>query len=150
MLISGYIHSLDDVTVDTVPSSTNDTEISIDSMMESGVSSTTPRRRMPGFLRGLQLGGVPVDVIKRGDRSSLEKLAAPEKPDFVQIAEPESIMGLERAVVVVLGTTDLRATYPRYVDPWFDVMARCTSQLVIVGGSEPIVEMLRGLELKSD
>lgn len=87
-----------------------------------------------------------VDVIRRGDRSGVDRLVAPEKTDLVQIAEPESVLGLERAVVVVIGTTDLSATYPRQVDPCFDVMSRCTSQLVIVDG-ESIVETLRGISL---
>ena len=129
MLISGYIYSLDDVTADTVTSSTS--WYSSDSM-DFDISSASPRQRTPGFVRGLQAGGVSVDVIRRGDRSGVDRLVAPEETDLVQIAEPESVLGLERAVVVVIGTTDLSATYPRHVDPCFDVMARCTSQLVVV------------------
>ena len=132
MLISGYIHSLDDVTADTVTSFTSCTDSS--DTMDFDISSTSPKQRTPGFVRGLQAGGVLVDVIKRGDRSGVDRLVAPEKTDLVQIAEPESVLGLERAVVVVIGTTDLSATYSRHVDPCFDVMARCTSQLVVVEG----------------
>ena len=139
VLISGYIHSLDDVTADTVTSFTSCTDSS--DSMESDIGFTSSRQRTPGFVRGLQAGGVSVDVIRRGNRSGVDRLVAPEKTDLVQIAEPESVLGLERAVVVVIGTTDLSATYSRHVDPCFDVMARCTSQLVVVEG-ESIVDLM--------
>ena len=150
VLISGYIGSLHDVTAGTMTNSTNGTE---NESMECEVSDeevdkrpTPSRRHTPGFVRGLQKT-VSVDIIRKGDKSGVDKLAAPEKTDLVHIAEPESILGLERAVVVAIGTTDLRQTYPRHVDPWFDVMARCTSQLVIVEAN-PL--MFRGLDIKPD
>nr|KAG5706772.1 hypothetical protein BaRGS_007275 [Batillaria attramentaria] len=85
-----------------------------------------------GFLKGLHCGNVPYDVITKDSEDFPETLACP-KEDKVQVAEAECIMGLKRAVVVVIGTTDMSATCPRYVDPWCDVIARCNSQLVVVG-----------------
>nr|KAG5706768.1 hypothetical protein BaRGS_007271 [Batillaria attramentaria] len=52
----------------------------------------------------------------------------------------DSIIGLERPVVVLIGTNDMNATVPQYVDPWCDVIARCLSQLVIVSGPASAVE----------
>ena len=51
------------------------------------------------------------------------------------MAEPQTAVGLERAVVVVVGASDVRHTFPRYVDPWLDVAACCTAQLVVVEGA---------------
>ena len=34
-----------------------------------------------------------------------------------------------------VGASDVRHTFPRYVDPWLDVAACCTAQLVVVEGA---------------
>ncbi|KAK7497153.1 hypothetical protein BaRGS_00011683 [Batillaria attramentaria] len=72
--------------------------------------------------------------LPRDDPSSVKELARPHPTKSeVQVADVESILGLKRTVVVVIGTHDIGATYPRYVDPWCDVISRCNSQLVVVG-----------------
>ncbi|KAL8587202.1 hypothetical protein ACOMHN_013288 [Nucella lapillus] len=117
------------------------------------VSSTSASKELcplPGFLKGLQKRGVPFDVMVKDDVSSYNKLADPES-DRVQIAEPDLLKGLERAVVVVLAMVDFPATVPRYVDPLYDVMGCCTSQLVIVGDAERILaKRLREFSFSSD
>ena len=145
VIVSGYLPSLGDVTVDVAAtiSDGDNMEWMGNGDLKDLHRPTMHKANAPGFLRGLQKGTdtyIPVEIIKKGDHSSVQKLAASENLDLVQIAEPESIMGLERAVVIVMGTTDLRATFPRHVDPCFDVMARCTSQLVIVGEMGPSLE----------
>ena len=134
VVISGYVPPLaeDDATT----SDDDKMEWTGEDYFKVRHSPTTSRRGTPGFLRGLQKGSdvyISFEIIRKGDPSSVEKLAAPERLDRVEVAEPQSLLGLERAVVVVIGTNDLRATYPRHVDPCFDVMGRCTSQLIIVG-----------------
>ena len=147
VVISGYVPPLADVIAEDDATTCDDNKMEWTAQNNSEVrhSPTTSRRGTPGFLRGLQKGSdvyIPFEIIRKGDPSSVEKLAAPEKLDRVEVAEPESLSGLERAVVVVIGTNDPRATYPRHVDPCFDVMGRCTSQLIIVGQVDDGLEIM--------
>jgi hypothetical protein len=61
----------------------------------------------------------------------------------VIVAHPECVKGLEMPVVVVITADDVTDTVPRYVDPWFDVIACCTSQLVVVGKRENSLDFVR-------
>ncbi|XP_076457806.1 uncharacterized protein LOC143291678 isoform X2 [Babylonia areolata] len=115
VLISGYLPNL-------VTTSTWETSL--------------PAARKAGFLKGLESKGIKFDVIEKDDVGGYQRLAVPPCTDRVQVAEADMIKGLERAVVVVLGTQGLPLAVPRYVDPLFDVMGCCTSQLVIAGDDE--------------
>ncbi|XP_070201227.1 uncharacterized protein [Littorina saxatilis] len=87
-----------------------------------------------GFLHGLAETEVPFDVITKGDNEAVERLVSPDEVDLAHVAEPVMVLGLQRPVVVVIGTNDIMKTCPEYVDPRFDVIACCTSQLVLVEG----------------
>lgn len=87
-----------------------------------------------GFLHGLAETGVPFNVITKGDKEAVDRLVSPDEVDLAHVAEPVMVLGLQRPVVVVIGTNDIWQTRPEYVDPRFDVIACCTSQLVLVEG----------------
>ncbi|KAK7105156.1 uncharacterized protein [Littorina saxatilis] len=133
VLISGYIlrHADGDHSITTRH---------VTSARDMDTDEDTASSQIPGFLTGLNTGGVLYDVIGGSDPETVDHLIEPVNPDLVQVAEPESIIGLERPVVVVIGTSDVRKTYPRYVDPTCDVMSRCTAQLVLVGETGPSLE----------
>ncbi|KAK7497147.1 hypothetical protein BaRGS_00011677 [Batillaria attramentaria] len=145
ILISGYVK----LSPDTSQTSSDTHMPHIDSDLEEDCEATEqhrqklPHQHTSGLLRGLQAERIPFDVIRKGDHSLIRELAQPSE-NRVQVADPECIMGLERAVVVVIGTDDVDATVPRYVDPWCDVIARCLSQLVIIAGTESRVDDLSG------
>ncbi|KAK7105162.1 uncharacterized protein [Littorina saxatilis] len=106
-----------------------------------------PRSAEKMFLKCLVSKDVP--LVSLSGSEDVEKLARPSTTDSVQVVQPESILGLQRAVVVAMGTSDVRETYPRYVDPWYDVMACCKAQLVLVGEPEISVrELLVSLSLQ--
>ena len=155
VIISGHVTIPNDVTPPAKNGVSSTTEVSEEDSVEMETDAKVelgkpkPLRRSdtassdwPGFLQGLTDKGVPFDVIRRGQKNALSRLISPDEVDLVQVADPERILGLERPVVVALGTSDVRATYPRYVDPWFDVIACCTSQLVVVEDVEPSLEVL--------
>lgn len=155
VLISGYVPALADVKTHTGKNRTDDDKLSAEPMdtetvvsppvrAQSGHTQGTVRAQSGhthAFLEGLERGHVLCEIIPRGTTPpSRRSLAKPELRNRVQVAEPVSVAGLERPVVVVIGTCDVRKTYPRYVDPWFDVVSRCTSQLIVVGDVELGVE----------
>ncbi|KAK7497139.1 hypothetical protein BaRGS_00011669 [Batillaria attramentaria] len=142
VIVSGYIRLAQEK-----PQPTANRKDADDDPMQSGTTSdheeamdtnTTPAS-FAGFLEGLEVEKVPFDVITTMDQTVAEELASP-KNNVVQVAAPDSIIGLERPVVVLIGTNDMNATVPQYVDPWCDVIARCLSQLVIVSGPASAVE----------
>ncbi|KAK7497135.1 hypothetical protein BaRGS_00011665 [Batillaria attramentaria] len=86
-----------------------------------------------GFLDGLKGEGIPYSIIPRDDDLSYVKALACPDEEKVQIADVESHPWTETYRCCCHRTQDIGATYPRYVDPWCDVISRCNSQLVVVG-----------------
>ena len=87
------------------------------------------RRLVPCALaRGLQQGGVPVRVVREGDRDGLADVARMEGGDEAVVTWSGTMVGLERKVVVW-------ALYDRHWgEDWGRslAMSRCTAQLVIL------------------
>lgn len=118
VLVSGYV---------TFPATQNPPRKSAAEPMDVEIDND-PASSESYFLRGLKKSGVPYDIFRKEDSG---KLACPTE-DKVQVAEADSVQGLERPVVILIGTNDMSATYPRYVDPWCDVIGTCVAQLVVV------------------
>jgi hypothetical protein len=106
------------------------------------------------FCQGLSQKNVPLKLFgaKEGRKLAYcvtnteeqeEEVKIRKKNNCVIVAHSECIKGLEMPVVVVIAADDVTDTVPRYVDPWFDVIACCTSQLVLVGKRENSLDFVR-------
>ncbi|XP_070206138.1 uncharacterized protein [Littorina saxatilis] len=85
-------------------------------------------RPASGFVRGLRQGCVPVRVVKSGDDAAVEQMARMDGPDAVVAADSHVVSGIERHVVVLLGSEESTP----FKDARFDLISRCSSQLVWV------------------
>ncbi|XP_070185022.1 uncharacterized protein [Littorina saxatilis] len=92
-------------------------------------------RPASGFVRGLRQGGVPVLVVRSDDVRAIAEMAVMEGDDDVVVADRSVVAGLERPVVVLVRGSVMDCDL--FNDERFDIMSRCTSQLVWVKTGRP-------------
>ena len=92
-----------------------------------------------GLVLGLDMGGVPVTLLQRGDAAGVEAVVKMTGADQAVVAGHDDVSGLERKIVVWVEADKPRSGGgQRYDEEWgrLKAMSRCTAQLVCVMNTE--------------